>query len=766
MTNQHKKKHNNYKKKTLSLAVAGLALTAGVHAETDTSDQSFYIEEVVVTAQKRVENLQDAPIAISAFSADTLEDLGAHNVIDVGEYTPNVTIGETMGSNANITVGIRGLSSAEPSLTVDPKVGLYLDGVYIARNAGAIFNVVDLERIEVMRGPQGTLWGKNTTGGAISLVTAKPKGELAFKQLLSTGNRGALRSLSTLDTPAVGGVSAKISYLRKEHDGVAKNIHPDGPSSLGTDDTEAYRLAVHWAVTDELSADYSYDRTNAEGVPAPFQITAVNPIHAAAPGAMDVTTGAILFGVNPHNEMQAVVSADKRLSTFNLDNTGPEYVDIEGHNLTLSWSVGDLELKSISAYREYDSDISAGLDLDGGAWTIPVMHTGGIKSQQQFSQEFQAVGQALDGKLDYVLGLYHFEEDGQEENAWVTTLRNPLSPLLLHNVPTGNWYTVNSKSTAAYGQFSYTPEWLESNLRFTLGLRYTKDAKEVVLLDTDPRLPMNLEAAADWKNFSPTFTVDYQLSNDIKLYGKLAEGYNAGVFNPRAIDPSNPTDATQFQTPTDEENVSSFELGMKSEWLNRRLRLNVAAFYNEYKDLLVQDFMGNVSVTRNAGEAEASGIELELVAMPLPGLMVDAAYGYLNKEFSKFVVSGSDVADSAGSVAPENTARLGVGYTFPVWGIGQLNTRIDATYTDEHGFTALNYKRVAADERTLLNARVTLSDIDVGAGDLRVSLWGKNLTNKEYRMYGTDFGYNGALGYAGNLYGELRSYGVDFIYEF
>ena len=186
----------------LALAITLLASHASI---------AQVLEEVIVTAQKKAESLQDTPIAISVFSSDSLEQRQAFGVADIGEYTPNVTMTPSLGSSYNIRMDIRGLGTAEPSLAVDPKVGMYLDGVYIARNAGAVFDVVDLERIEVLRGPQGTLWGKNTTGGAVNMVTAKPSGEWGFKQLLSAGNDGYYRSTTTINTQQVGGFSAKAS---------------------------------------------------------------------------------------------------------------------------------------------------------------------------------------------------------------------------------------------------------------------------------------------------------------------------------------------------------------------------------------------------------------------------------------------------------------------------------------------------------------------------------------------------------------------------
>ncbi len=196
-----------------------LIAAAGAEAQAPQRAVPSQLEEVVVTAEKRQTSLQDTPISISAYSSEALEQMGAHNAVDIGDYTPNTTITPSLGSVYNIRVAIRGLGTAEPSLAVDPKVGIYLDGAYIARNAGAVFDVVDLERVEILRGPQGALWGKNTTGGAINMVTAKPSGEFGGKVRLSSGNFGYQKALVSVDTPAVADVSAKLSYVKKMTDG-------------------------------------------------------------------------------------------------------------------------------------------------------------------------------------------------------------------------------------------------------------------------------------------------------------------------------------------------------------------------------------------------------------------------------------------------------------------------------------------------------------------------------------------------------------------
>ncbi|WP_162846079.1 TonB-dependent receptor [Seongchinamella sediminis] len=722
------------------------------------------IEEVVVTAQKKTESLQDTPISIAAFGEDTLVEIGAFGATAIGEYTPNVDVYPTLGSSNNITINIRGLGTAEPSLSIDPKTGIYLDGVYIARNAGAVFDIVDLERIEVLRGPQGTLWGKNTTGGALQIITKAPTGEFGFKQFLSAANDGYFRSLTTVDTPSTAGISAKLSYMFRQYDGFARNTHQSGEEELGSEDVEAARLAIAWDISDTFGLVYRYDQTDSDAVPKPLQVTDVGP--GAAVGAIfDLASGDLIIG-SPLGDLAAIAEGNKRLDRFNLDFQGTEYVTIKGHNLTFTADLGDSELKSITAHREYDSDFSEGNDLDGGAWrgfstgsgetvATPIFHYTNEKSQRQFSQEFQLVGSAFAQKLDYVTGIFYFEEAGKEENPWNTTTYLPDSPVLLRGIPMGSWYETDNSSLAVYGQFSF---YLDDQWTLTLGGRYTEDRKEIKVLREDPRLTSDHSASARWNKFTPSITAAYQATDDLNFYARISEGYNAGVFNPGAINPVDPEDFSVFDQPADEEETLAYEIGMKSEWFDNRLRLNAAIFYNDNQNLQVTDFINGVRTTINSGESTTEGVEIDLQAIPLPGLVIDAGYGYVQGSYD----IGEELVDDGNG---RGTGRLGVSYSTPVMSLALLSARIDTTYSGKSYYLASSPVAVG-ESYTLLNARVTLSDLEFLAGRVSMSLWGKNLEDREYRIHGTDFGMEEGFGYSGHVFGDPRSIGLDLQYEY
>lgn len=742
----------SFNKTTLALAIS----VASVGGFTTTAlAQQLAIEEVVVTAQKKEESLQDTPIAISAFTSENLEQIGAFSAIDVGEYTPNAVITRSLGSTANIRVSIRGRGTAEPSLAVDPKVGVYLDGAYIARNAGAVFDVVDLERIEVLRGPQGTLWGKNTVGGAMNLVTKQPSGELGGKVELTAGNDGLGRAFISLDTPEIGGLAAKISYVRKEYDGWQTNTNPASDRELGREETDAYRLALRWDLSDDFYATYSYDRTDSDSTPLNNQIGFVDASTDPDVQTIDLTTF-VRYGGNAFADMAAIANDKDRLDRFDLDFMKNEEVEINGHNLTFSWMLGDLEIKSISAYRDYESEV-AGLDVDGGSWTkfrdgeaspATIFHGYGTKEQDQFSQEFQFLGTAFDDRLDYVVGLYYFEEEGKEINPSQATFYNAGADIsILFDGTFGTWYEVENESQAIYGQatWHFNEAW-----RLSLGARYTEDEKKLTLLEEDPGLDQDYSEKEDWSETTGSATLTYFVDDDINVYGKVTQGYAAGIFNPgtvgRGPGPANPTAAL---IPADPEETTAYEIGLKSRFAEGRVQLNAAVFYNDNENLQTNDIVNGLRQTINSGESETTGFEVDVVALLAENWAFNASYGYAD----------TDHDDKNRSSTPLKTGNAGIQYDHQS-DYGLWTARVDATYMGKTRFS-LSDRRVHSDPRTLLNARLTLAEVDGLGGAFRFALWGKNLADEEYIVHGAHLG-----GFAGYTWGQPRSYGLDVAYEF
>lgn len=774
-------------RKTLVASVVAAAASAPAIAQ----ERATALEEVIVTAQKRSESLQDTPISISAYSADSLEAMGVYETADVGAYTPNLNVKKQPSSSDNYGYSIRGVASGETSLLSEQTVGVYMDGVYIARNTGSAFDIVDLERIEILRGPQGALYGRNTIGGAINLITAKPAEEFAFKQKFSVGNRGKFRSNTTVDTGDLGNFYAKLSYNMSEHDGLVKNSALG--NTLGANESDAYRIALRWTPSDDFTLDYTYDNSERKSNATLSQITHVR-------GAQQ------MFGGPIYQQAAAAASQDRRSQlSMGLSPDKGNTSDIEMHSLTMEWEFENFTFKSISAYRDWDSKagstefesfqsdgvnvISFAGPVAAGTWVSPFA-AGRHSTNEQWTQEFQFQGGLLDDRLQYTVGLFYFEEESYESNPQTVTLpaafilgfapnASPLCGVTCVGkdlvLPTSTFiYGAENDSTAVYGQFIYSAT---EQLDLTLGLRYTKDNKEVFLdkgsFQTNPD--------DSWSNFSPSLTANYALNDDISMYATYSTGYRAGGFNARAAS------VVDFGTSFDEENVTNYEFGIKSDWFDSRLRVNAAIFALDYQDAQVSQFKagesGASSIISNAGELDTKGLELEITAIPFEGLTVIGSWGYIDTKYTEFIsgrtdpvtaspapsanadplTGNEDISDVAiPAHAPQNSGSLILRYDFEPTSWGSLTAQIDAAYTGEFVYHAQLNKYDRSEEQTLINARMTLSDIPVSKGNLSVAAWVKNLNNEEYREWGIDFG---SLGFTIDSFQELRSYGIDIVYE-
>ena len=820
----------------LALAVSAASGFAVPVAAQDDAPRAAGLEEVVVTAQRREESLQDTPIAITAFTAGKMSDLGVFDVSQVADFAPNVTIQKQPSSNSNMNINIRGVGQNETALMADPKVGFYIDGVFMSKTVGAVFDVTDLERIEVLRGPQGTLFGRNSTGGAVNVTTKKPTGELGAKVEGSVGNFGYERFGASVDLPAVANVAAKLSYNRKQTDGWADNNYTGAPlqpatgveENLGSEDNEAYRIALRWTPREDLTLDYAYDNTDNNGVPAPFQVVKVHDQLYNYDGSQSPFDFQA-FGGSLYQQMAATVGdPDDRRRNYELDSVTDEWLEVRGHNFTAEWQATDeLAVKYIYGKRKTDQGYES-TDLDGGAYTARDLFYGVFAGQygeiptpgftaaidvglvEMESHELQLIGNAFDERLRYTGGLFAYEEEVEQDNPQSFSLPIAfIAPQGAYTPGIGGlydqagfcpaeyggylcvgsqrlpipgaddvyipglldlYYGQKTESWAAYGQATYA---LTEQFDLTLGLRYTEDEKDAFLYSQNIAgfsKDAPIKGDDEWDNLSYLANANYALSDDLSVYLTYATGYNGGGFNARA------SNVDSFQTPYQEEEVETWELGLKSELLDNRLRLNAAIFRNDYTDIQIAQFEagtgGASSRLVNAGEGTLQGIEFDVAVVPVDGLTIEATYGYLDTEFNEYVALNpatdqlEDISNNTTmQQAPENSASLGVQYDFEPFSFGALSARLDVAYKDEYVFQPVQNRYDSADDRTLVNGRLSLNDIAVGGdeGALRVSLWGKNLTDEEYREYGIDFG---SLGFAGNVYGEPRTYGLDLVYRY
>ncbi|GEN40942.1 TonB-dependent receptor [Pseudoalteromonas nigrifaciens] len=765
----------------IACAVSGQAFAAQEPEQAEAKQTAVKgIERVSVTAQKRISTLQETPIAITAFNAEAIENLGIEDISDVNAQAPNVKIFPPYGSTFNVGMDIRGLGTSEPSLAIDPKVGIYLDGVYLARNSGAIFNIVDLERMEILRGPQGTLWGKNTTGGALNLVTRKPSDDFQFKQKVTVGNNSLLSSTTSIDTGAIGNFTARLTYMTSEHDGWATNTFAGAKEkNLGAEDVDALRVALRYT-GDDFTVNYSYDNTDGSSVAMPVQISNVRPQYTDPNvPTMDLSTGKLYAG-NVFAMMAANEKAPGRQTEFELDQHGREYVDIEGHNLTFEWDFSDNHtFKSISSFRSYDSDLSEGYDTDGGAYfapaldfstsppsvdtsdvlAIPAFQYTSVKSQEQKSQEFQLLGQFLEGDLKYVAGYYYFSEEGEENNPWNIGIftGQGANVLFTGSLPWGSFYKVNAKSSALFTNVDYK---LTDELNVVAGIRYTKDTKSLTnVAKHDAMLRNDLHSETDWSKTVGSLLFNYVVDQDLTMYASISQGYAAGVYNPGSIDrfaylnPANMGEANYegTLTPADPEDTTAYEVGVKAMLLDDRLMLNTAVFLNNNTNLQKTIFDGSIRRSLNTGESKNKGIEIDAKFAATDSLFFTTSLGYLDTKYSD--ITFTDNTSYSASVA--------MNWTIAELDFGNLALNTNYVMVDDYQFSVSDPSLVG-DNYALLNARLTLSNIKIGErSNLKVSLWGKNITDEEYIVFGSNFNFFDA-----QAYGTPRTYGIDVSFEY
>lgn len=742
---------------TLALAVSQ-ALAQQAATEQSATDQSASekLERVVVTAEKRESLLQDVPAAVTAIGPREIEDRGINSVEDLNSIAPNLQVVRQPGNATASQIAIRGRVTTNPALYWDTAVGIYLDGVYLGKTQGSVFDVVDLQRIEVLRGPQGTLYGRNTLAGAINLITRTPSGKFSGSAGVDVGNYDSLVGKASIDLPQIGIAKIGIGLRSERRDGWVTTTPGSSVGDLNNRHNDGARIAVRAEVTPTFDVDYRYDWGN----------------------------------VDQHSTFSQLVRADvpplkpyvftDRQTTVSVNAPSPEKSKTEGHALTLGWNINDTTtLKSITAHRTLKW--SDGLDLDGSP--LPVAATQRFSDYKQTSQEFQLVGGA--GDLNYVAGLYYFEDDGFTNNP---------QTYFFGTFNFDSRYGFTTKQVAAYGQADYK---LTKDLTLTAGGRYTREKKTIdrlLAFNTAigapfmTLIPAGTTAEATFSATTPTLALAYRLNPAVNVYGRYAEGFKSGGFNGEygVADPSPAgvaANVAETKTPFKPERVKSFELGTKNELLDGRALLNVAGFYAKSTDLQLSIFTAQGaagSVIRNAGKATIYGAEIEGVFLPVDGVRVQLSYGYLRGKYDQFLDAGVDQKDNRAYVhAPRNTLSLGVDARLARTPWGTLKGLADYTFTDSFYLYAYQLatsgpgfdpaKPVAGNTQIksigLVNLRLALTDIRIGnAGKGEVALWVRNAADEKRIGNMIDFGPGfGNLTTANFI--DPRTYGASFVYR-
>ncbi|KPV98483.1 Pesticin receptor precursor [Pseudoalteromonas sp. P1-9] len=710
-------------------AVSGavlLALATPTFAnQQESGEKKAELERIQVTARKTVENLQQVPVAVTSIGATELAEKGIAELIEVQQFSPNTTLQRSRGTNSTITAFIRGVGQQDPLWGYEPGVGIYIDDVYLARPQGAVLDLLDVERVEVLRGPQGTLYGKNTIGGAIKYVTKEMSGDPTFNVSASVGSYNQRDIKLTGQYPLIQDtLYVGVGYANLNRDGFGEYLQSDLPNQDSENynkEVEAARVTLEWHANDDLFFRLSWDKTDDT---------------SNAKGGYRLLPSLLTDAPVPNSVYDSYTS----LPTWNK-------VELEGYSLLANWDLTDAtSVKYVASKRESYSPTN--IDFDNTP--LRIFDVPAVYDDNQTSHELQLNHAGENYKL--VSGLYYYDGEscGQFE-AILEVLGNAISlPGLTREVSGCN----NSSSKAAYIQGSY---YFNHQWSATLGARYTQDEKEAnvsngLVYETvypysgwipgyvrpeGELVPEVLNDSKDWSRFTPRLGVEYQHSDDMMFFASYAQGFKSGTYNPRA---------TTAEPAANPEIVDSFELGMKSEW-NNNLRANITLFSLLHKDRqYISILPGETSADLNQrlgniGRSESQGIEAEFTYVATDNLNFNASLGYIDAEFTEVIDTNPETGEEFDKSeffdianTPDLTFNLGFDYsiesTFGDFVVnGNYYHRGDYVLFEEASL-------LSQDAYGLVNLGVTWYSND---GHWSASLTGKNLTNEEYLVGGYQF---------------------------
>ncbi len=774
----------------LTLAVA-MAMTGGAGVSLPSVAQAadkeaLVVEEVVVTARKREENLQETPIAITAVGGAQLQARGAADLTAIESLAPNVHFSAsqpTSGLSGATAVFIRGIGQRDFTINVDPAVGIYFDGVYVGRSIGALMDLVEIERVEVLRGPQNTLFGRNTIGGAISVVTKAPSSTFGGS-VKAAGGEDSYRELSgAVNLPISDRVRANVSGFYRHQDGYVKALQYNG-LKLGEDNVKGGRGKLAFDITPDVTLEFAGDfarTSNSPGPVVPVVLNTLLPVGTVGTGPFNsfFNNSLTLSGDAACRTTVGQATNPKCFGSVYLpsspfasnavftDKTGrkvdPENkLDTNGISATLTAKTPIGQFKSISAYRDFDAVTFN--DLDFTPYLLFANNHPEF-SQHQYSQEFQLVGSFADNKIDYVTGLYYFKEKGLERiyNQVVTAFNASTNPGALAQDIFRN---IDNSSKAAYAQVSYH---VTDTVTLTGGARYTEGRKTFTIKNILPSGATDGPYSGTKKvdRVTPTVTIGWKATPKSFIYATYSEGFRDGGYAARflgvlpAVLPSyNP------------EYVNAYEIGSKNLFFADRLRLNVAAFRTDYKDLQVDATVppalqiAQQSTILNLAQAKIQGVEVEFDGRVTEWLRLDGAVGYLDSEIKE--VLGGRVASGAFGVtaatqlpySPKWTGNLGVTVTAPVADVGRAVGRLDWSYTDTQTSAIDGNYETKLRSRSFLNASLRLLP---DGGHWEAGIYVRNLANDKYFLQKTNIQ---ALNSAFGAIGRPRTIYASITYRF
>jgi len=791
-------------KRKLALAIAVAIGGAGVQPlrAQPSEDQLQGLEEVIVTARRVQENVQKAPVTVSAVSGDLIEQALITNVTEIDALAPNVNITSVNFFGGAISPFIRGVGTFEQEGAFDPAVAVLVDGIYLSTTVGAVPDLFDIERVEVLRGPQGTVFGRNSLSGALYIVTKRPAEEFGLKIAATYGEFGQREYAARVDFPITDGFAGKVSVQSVESDGfydrtlvtdttsanaVANAIVPgsivlgnlpdeSGTGDAGGADNISVRPTLTWKPdeTAEISliAEYSKNETEPASVnvaPARIQtlpdgtpVPAFNPAAGLLPFTYAISASPVFGGFGQVGKDPANLRGNVFDIIANVDN---EYeLEITGASLEGIFDLGDGELTVNTGIRETEQYIN--FDTDGSG--VDLFNVERLTEIQQFTFEARYNGDldALGTGSQYIVGVFYLDDEYDQKDHFygtgivqqtvglgITTaglgIPGPATPVALYDIYGGSGQ--KRESLAVYATLDYV---INEDWRATFGARYSQEDKEFAFAEGGSCQNFNFSlsdcglapgtlpparVSDDWNNFSSKVTLDYQIGDDVLVYGIVAQAFRSGGFNGRAP-------VRTLLGPFEPEEVTSYELGLKTELFDNRLRLNAAAFLNDYKDLQREFQVGpGLTTVTNAAEGSIKGLEFELTALPfgsIPELTLRGTLGLLDTEYDSYAgdLNGDGVPEDLSSTefprASGITASVDLSYAKEIAN-GELSSRLAYSWQDESFPSFQNFDSFKTEAYGLLDFSVGCRMNLKGGSSAGVTLFGKNLTDERVIVNGS-----------------------------
>lgn len=741
-------------KSLLCFSISGFALACAAPAAAQASApepdgvtaageaQALETGDIIVTAQKRSERLQDVPIAVTAITDKTIENRRILDVVDLSNVTPGLQI-KSGDNGASPRIFLRGVGLNDFNPATASAVGIYADGVYVGSPLAQRFAFFDLQQVEVLRGPQGTLYGRNTTGGAINVASRKPGNDFAADFLAEYGRFNSVNLQGGVSVPIVKDTLAvRVAGLYQNDDGYTLNRLT---GNRGNDaDRWAVRGSVRWTpaanVTDDLAVTYGKSRG---GSILAYGRTLL-PTSPAAAGP-DGLCAPAFFGTAQCTNVLGYANTSRNLYQGDYRFQAKDKVDLTAIANTLTVGLGASDLVSVTGYQHAKRDVLEESDSN----PLPILTASVVARQNTFSQELRLQSSARPS-LRYVAGLYYAHDDLRTDSYFDVLPILPANPAA--SIGRFTWpLTQKTDSYAAFGQLDYD---LTERFTVTAGLRYSTDHKDFHYVSQETRTGTTFFVFDDSKNFDSftgKFGLQYRFTRDVNLYASYSRGAKSGGFF------SGQASRAADLGPYKDETVNSYEAGLKTQLLDRKLRANIAGFYYDYQNLQVFTLVVDGAITRqlftNASAARIYGVELELAATPTSDLTVYFNPAFLNAKYREFVSAGQDYSGNRLPSAPKFSIQTGFDYVRPV-SFGAIVANTNLSYRSKIFFDQANTPRLSDPARAYVDARF---GIRFAQDRLEAGVWGKNIFDETNISTITSVP---SLGYENLNLGPPRTYGL------